>query len=350
MQNDNSIHVATIGAFGHWSYVLDEMADMDNVELVAAAPSISGEDLGAITRHRAASKNIVVFDSHRLLIEKVQPDIVILSCRLDCISGIAMEAAQAGCDIISEKPLALSLRALENLHRAVSVNDVRLMAMLNMRSDPVFQTARRVFQSGAIGEVVLANVRKSYKYGSRPDWFGSREKYGGTMLWVGIHALDIIQFITGRTFTSVAAIQRNFAHPQRPDCEDCVAAVFGLDNGAAATVSVDLLRPENAPTHGDDWIRIVGTLGTLEACSNDLTVRLLQDNSEGQKIPLDPVRPLYRSFLSRKAVDDELMEPEIPFLLTHACLCARDAADAGEFRRIPSMSWSKTPAVAIGGA
>ena len=348
MESNNRIQVATIGAFGHWPFVLDEIAGMSEVKLVAAAPSVAGEDVRSIASHRAAPKDLAVFDTHRSLIKKVRPDIVIVSCRLDCISGIAMEAAHAGCDIICEKPLALSMRALENLYRTISVNRVRLMAMLNMRADPVFQTARRLYQSGVIGEIVLANVRKSYKYGTRPDWFGSRKTYGGTMLWVGIHALDMIQFITGRSFTSVAAIQRNFGHPQRPDCEDCIAAILGLDNGAAATISVDLFRPEQAATHGDDWIRIVGTLGTIEASSKNAAVRVVKDNGEGEKIPLDSRRPLYRPFILGETPEDALVKPDDPFLLTHACLCARDAADAGEFRRIPSASWFKKPPLPIG--
>jgi predicted dehydrogenase len=194
----------------------------------------------------------------------------------------------------------------------------------------------------------LANVRKSYKYGKRPEWFGSRDLYGGTMLWVGIHALDTIYFITGQTFTSTAALQRNAAHPERPDCEDSVAAVFRLSNGGAATVSVDLLRPDVAATHGDDWIRIVGTDGILEARANEGVVRLLRDNAEAVAIAPGPARPVYRPFLLGESSDDGFMRPEDPFLLTHACLCARAAADRGVVEQIPFMPWSKTIAPPAG--
>ena len=33
-------------------------------------------------------------------------------------------------------------------------------------------------RAGQIGQVVLANARKSYKWGTRPQWFGERGRYG----------------------------------------------------------------------------------------------------------------------------------------------------------------------------
>ena len=344
----NKVRVATIGSFGHWACVLDEIAGMNAIEVVAAARAVYGESLDCIAAHPVVPKDVPIFDDYTLMLAAVRPDVVVLSCRLDRIPSIAMDVADAGCDLICEKPLALNAPILRKLYQAVSANDVRLMAMLSMRADPVFQKARQLCQSGAIGEVVMVNARKSYKYGNRPGWFGVRDMYGGTMLWVGIHALDMIYFITGRTFVSAAALQRNFAHPDRPDCEDCVAAILGLDNGGAATVSVDLLRPEAAATHGDDWIRVVGTAGVIEACSNDHVVRLLRDGGEPVTIAPDPARPIYRPFFLEEGRGDGSMCLEDPFLLTHACLCARDAADTGLVERIPEMPWSKSAALRTG--
>ena len=342
------IRIATIGAFGHWVCVLDEIAEMDGVEVVAAARALPGESLDDVVAHPASSKDIVVFDDYRPMLTTLRPDAVVVSCRLDRIPVIATDVANAGCDIVCEKPLALDTPALRKLYQVVTTNGMRLMAMLSMRADPVFQKARELYQNGAIGEVTLVNVRKSYQYGEWEDWFGMRDLYGGTMLWVGIHALDMIHFVTGQTFTSVAAFQQNFAHPHRPDCEDCVAAILGLDNGGIATVSIDLFRPEAAATHGDDWIRVVGTQGILEARSNDGAVRLLSDSAEAITIAPDPARSIYRPFLLGAPSDDGLMQPEDSFLLTHACLCARDAADGDVVEQIPVMPWSKTATARAG--
>ena len=45
-----------------------------------------------------------------------------------------------------------------------------------------------------------------------------------------------------------------------------------FDDGLAATLSFDFLRPETAPTHGDDWARIVGTTGVIEARNDTIDI------------------------------------------------------------------------------
>jgi predicted dehydrogenase len=175
---------------------------------------------------------------------------------------------------------------LEKVRKSVERNKINLTAMLTMRSDPQFVAARQVYDSGAIGEAVLVNARKSYKWGTRPDWFGDKDKYCGTIGWVGIHAFDYINYITGLNFAKVAAMQGNFAHGERPACEDNCAIVAELGNGGHATISVDYCRPEIAGTHGDDWIRIVGTKGVLEASGSKKECSVISKDKGSFQYPL----------------------------------------------------------------
>jgi len=216
----------------------------------------------------------------------------------------------------------------------VKNNNVRLMAIFSMRANPVFQTARRLVRDGAVGHPVLMNARKSYKYGdekARPEWFGQRAIYSGTFPWIGIHALDMIHFATGLRPVQVAALQRNQAHLSRPDCEDTCCGIFEMDGGAQATVSVDYFRPMSAKTHGDDWIRIVGTEGVIEARASENTVTLLKDGGEPQAVPLDEPESLFIPFIEGR---DGLTNGEDALELTKACLYARQAADENRILEI----------------
>ncbi len=257
--------IVSIGGYGYSVFVFDEIVQMDEVNLVAFAPAFDGEDLSIVTSHKIYNDNILCYENYDEMLEKEKPDVVIVSTRLDKIAEISINAANKGCLLICEKPLAINHQDLEKLHDAVNKNNVKLMAMLSMRAEPPFIKAREIYQSGKIGEAVLINSRKSYKWGTRPEWFADKSKYGGTIGWVGIHALDFINFITELEFVSVAAMKSNFSHPERKDCEDNCAMILELSNGGHATVSVDIFRPDSAETHGDDWIRIVGTKGVLEA-------------------------------------------------------------------------------------
>ena len=48
-------------------------------------------------------------------------------------------------------------------------------------------------------------------------------------------------------------------------CADCLSGLFLLEGDVQMTVSIDLLRPDGQKAWGDDWIRIVGSEGSLEA-------------------------------------------------------------------------------------
>lgn len=311
-------------------FVFDEMVGMEEAELVAFAPALEDELPATVTGHKIYHEGIERFEQWPAMLAEVRPDVVVISTRLDLIAPIAKACAEAGCQLICEKPLALTHESLDELRRAVDRNKVNLFAMHTMRSLGAFVAAREVYQRGTIGEVVLANGRKSYKWGTRPAWFGWREIYGGTIGWVGIHALDFIHFVTSVGYRSVMAMQGNFAHTTHPDCEDNCALVLEMANGGHATVSIDLLRPSTAPTHGDDWVRIVGTRGVIEANATQGTCQVIAEGGGPMGVPVPADRKMFRNFLLGllgKAEYPPELTAQDAFMLTHVCLCARDAAD-----------------------
>jgi predicted dehydrogenase len=197
-----------------------------------------------------------------------------------------------------------------------------------MRGDPQFAADKQVYDSGDIGEAVLINARKSYKWGTRPDWFGDKDKYGGTIGWVGIHAFDYINYITGLNFAKVAAMQGNFAHSERPACEDNCAIVAELSNGGHITISVDYCRPEIADTHGDDWVRIVGTKGVLEASGSKKECSVISKDKGSFQYPLPEGKDkIFSKFLLNILAgksNDKIAQAS--FMLTKVCLIAIEAA------------------------
>lgn len=318
--------IVCIGGWGHWFEVLQALESCPDAQLCGVAPAFDGEDLETICSH-PLMKDVPRFGNAEELLREVPADFCIASTRPGHIAGAIIEAAKAGLDIIAEKPIGITLEETAAVESAVEANGVRLMAIFSMRALPVFQTARRLYREGTIGKAVLVNTRKSYKYGdetARPEWFGKRSEYGGTFPWIGIHALDMIRFTTDLGIHRIAALQRNQTHPSRPDCEDTCCAILELDGGVQGTVSVDCFRPENAGTHGDDWIRIVGTEGVIEARANEGTCTLLKNGTVPESIPLDEPESLFIPFVEG---GEGLTHKADAFELTKASLAARQAAD-----------------------
>ena len=326
-----TLKVVSIGGFGHSVFVFDDMLGMDEAELAGLAPAYGGEDISFFTSH-ALCKDVPVYDNYPAMLEDLKPDLAIISTRLDVIPEVVIAAASVGCHIIAEKPLALDLQTLEKVQRVVHHSGVKLIAMLSMRSEPQFVAARKIYESGVIGEAILVNGRKSYKWGSRAEWMGEQSKYRGTLLWVGIHAVDFTNYITGLGFKKVAAMKGNFSHPERPACDDNCTMVLEISNGGHATVSVDLCRPGSAGTWGDDWVRVVGTKGIIEARGSDLTCRVLVDGEEPVPVELPEKARIFREFLLAVAGDDSISIPqEESFMLTKVCIHGQESAEQGKF-------------------
>jgi len=334
--------LALIGNWGHHVHVLLETDEMADVTMAALAPGFTGEDLSSLQEKYS---DAVTYDDHRGMLEAVQPDVVIISTQLDLIPYLAIDAANAGCHSICEKPLATEHDALQKLWKAVVANRTQCIAMLSNRNQPVLAYAGNQIKAGRIGEVKLLNARKSYKFSNeRAAWLRKRSTYGGTIPWIGIHALDFIDAVTDTSFCSVSAMHANAAHPQHPEIEDSCIMNIRCKNGALATASVDYLRPQSANCHGDDWLRIVGTEGILEVCMDRGQCTIIDSDGHSEIINFDEKQayyaPLIRIFpKAGTAMPTE--ETRRSFNLTHVGLCARDAADTGTIVNDLSGPWIK---------
>lgn len=336
------LRTVVIGSIGHLQAVLAEMNGLAEAQVVGLAPACPEDDLNSL-RKLPTVGDAPFFADHQAMLRELKPDLAIVSSRLDRIAPMAIDAANAGCHIISEKPYALDEGSLRQLYAAIRANSVHCIPMLSNRTHPVLRAAREIVQSGQIGRAVVANARKSYKWGTRPAWFGQRSTYGGTIPWIGIHALDFIHCLVGQRFTSVSALHANLAHPAHPGCEDVCVLAMTLVGGAHATASIDYFRPTGSRTHGDDWVRLVGTEATLEAYL-DRNLLTLTDKSATREIALPPAVPAFSPFIKALANKQAwpVTDTETAFHLTHACLVARESADRKTHLPIPAFCTPET--------
>jgi predicted dehydrogenase len=332
------LRVATIGTWGHLGDPLTEISSMPDAQIVAHARAVETEDIAHV-RKMARKDSLPVFDDYQQMLREVRPDVVIVSTRIDRLNSIAIEVANAGGHIICEKPLAMTHADLVKLHAVTQAKKVQCISMLGNGRQPAMRAAMAAIEAGTIGDVALINTRKSYKWGERPDWFGDRKCYGGSIGWIAIHALEMIHLLSRQDFVSVAAMQSNRAHPDRPGCEDNGLLLFELSGGGHASVSFDLLRPHAAATHGDDWVRIVGSHGVIEASHDRGWCKLVTDESPEVDLPLPPRGTFYAPFLRGIASAGGSPMPEMTraFKLAHVALVARDAADTRSVQNISSF-------------
>jgi predicted dehydrogenase len=258
------IRLALAGFDGHPEEILRVLPQLPDVELVAVAEEESDQEAQAnVLRDRSAAK-ARRYETLGQLLEVETPDVVAVCNNNGRRSAAILACAARKVNAIAEKPLALNRADLDGVYAAVERSGIQLGMLLPMRFDSPYLAMRRIVESGAIGEVVQMDAQKSYQLGARPAWQKHRATYGGTILWIGIHSIDLMLRVSGRRFTEAASLQGHVGFPEAGDMENATATLFRLDNGGSATLRLDYLRPAAASGHGDDRLRVSGERGIVE--------------------------------------------------------------------------------------
>lgn len=323
-----ALRIGQIGTDGHQNMVLNGIAKIAGAQLVACAKGHSGDTLEKVKKHPAFSDQTQVYDDYQHMLDQEQLDLVSICRPYSLNAEAAIAAANKKIDIVCEKPVATTLKDLNLLEQAVSANQIRLTAMFGMRLSPAFRAAKKAVEAGLIGQPILATGQKSYKFGTRPDFFKKRETYGGTIPWVAIHAVDYTRWVAGLEYTQVAALHGNLNHPDYPECEDQGGILFRFNNGGTAIVNLDYLRPSTAPTHGDDRLRIAGTEGVIEVTDCGTRTHLIREGEAPRDLPLEPEEDfLVNLYQERIGEAKHIVGPDEAIKVTRICLVAREAAD-----------------------
>jgi predicted dehydrogenase len=125
----------------------------------------------------------------------------------DQLATVAEAAAAAGKHVLIEKPGARRAAELDPVLRAAERSGAVVRVGFNHRYHRALQEARRIFLSGALGEMMF--VRGRYGHGGRigydREWRADPKiSGGGELLDQGIHLIDLSRWFLGE-FASVQA-------------------------------------------------------------------------------------------------------------------------------------------------
>ncbi len=320
--------IGMIGGIGHNGYVFDGVRARADARIVGVAPGPAEESAAAIARQaERIDQSPKVFDNFRRMLDDEKPDIVSVACHYADHAAVAIEVIERGHHVFIEKPMATTLDDLQALERVFDNANVQLSCMLGLRYAPAFTTAWRVVDHGAIGEVRLMTAQKSYKLGKRPAWTHDRDRYGGTIPWVGSHAIDWLHWFSGARFEHVYATHSARSNRDHGELEASALCHFTMSNDIFGGVNIDYLRPGKAMSHGDDRIRVAGTDGVIEVSEGRA---YLIDDQGPRDLELEPKREIFAEFMDQiEGTAMSLISAEDAFLTTKACLLARQSADEG---------------------
>jgi predicted dehydrogenase len=314
------LRLGMIGLDGHTGEILSHLKRLPGIEFVAVADANSAALKRFVGQH--------TYSDYRQMLASERLDVVAICNNNGERAGAILACAERKLPFIAEKPFAIEMDELARVRKAVERAGAPFSTLLPLRFDPPYSTMKRLVAAGEIGEVAQIASQKSYKMGKRADWYKKRATYGGTIAWIGIHMIDLMRFASGREFTEAYSVQGHIGFPDYGDMETVTASVFRLDNGGAATLRMDYYRPETAPTHGDDRLRLSGPGGVIEyQASTGLT--LLKAGAKPQTITdLDPKGSVFLDFIGSAWLGKPAqLTPADIWRVNEITLLARDSAE-----------------------
>jgi predicted dehydrogenase len=337
--------VAFIGARGHTHYPLRGLERLPHLRVTALADVGAGCSVDPIARWCAEHGHVAQrFDDWRNMLDTAKPHLLVVCGPFELHAEMTLAAIEREIHVFAEKPVAMTLEELDRLRDAHARHPhVHLAGMMGKRYDPGFYTARALVRSGAIGDVRLINARKSYKLGKRDAHYHDRATYGGTIPWVGAHAFDWIAWIGGHPIEQITALHSSQHSAGNGTMERSAGCLMALAGERIATASIDVFRPPTAPTHGDDWVRVVGTEGVIEA--RESSVQLINAGNDGSTpVPVgNDGRQIFTDLVKAIELDNPgdahatmpaLVDAKQTFELTRTCLLARQSADENRTLRV----------------
>ena len=252
-----SVRVGLVGCGRIAQNHFDAIKRVEGLELSAVC------DVDARRAQAAGDANGVPwFTSYEKLLAESSSDAIVICTPSGMHPNQGILAARAGKHVISEKPMAITLSAADELVAACDEANVHLFVVKQNRLNPPVQALRRAIEKGRFGRIYLANstVRWSrpQEYYDSADWRGTWEFDGGAIMNQASHYVDLMYWLVGPVESVMAKTATLARHIE---VEDTGVAILKFRNGAIGVLEVTMLT---FPKNLEGSITILGEKGTAK--------------------------------------------------------------------------------------
>ncbi len=152
------------------------------------------------------------------LLDEQRPDVVHILTPPQTHAALALQAMEAGCHVLVEKPMALSLDEADAMIAAARIRGVKLCINHNQLFDPVLLQARRLIEEGFVGTVI--HVESYYGFNlaqtSERRWVANLP--GGVFQNLAPHPLSLIlEFLEDPLELHASTLTTGTLGPDVPD-------------------------------------------------------------------------------------------------------------------------------------
>ena len=203
-------------------------------------------------------------DYHKMLKEQ-HPELVAICTESGKHAAIALDCIAAGCNVIIEKPIALSIKDVDAVIKAAKEKHVKVSACHQNRFNKAIQKIREAVDKNRFGRMFYgtAHIRwcRDWEYYSRAPWRGTWEQDGGALMNQCIHNIDLLRWMMGDDIEEVVAYTDRLNH-EYIHAEDLgIALVKFKDHKYGIIEGTTDVYPKNL----EETLYLFGEKGTVKA-------------------------------------------------------------------------------------
>jgi len=212
------------------------------------------------------------YTDYKELLEKEKPQLVAIATESGKHAAIALDCIEAGCNVIIEKPIALSIKDADKIIEAGKAKGVLVCANHQNRFNKSVQYIRKAVEQGRFSKLLhaTAHIRwnRGRDYYTQALWRGTWAQDGGALMNQCIHNIDLLRWMMGDEIDEVFAYTDNKIHPFI-EAEDIGIALVKFKNGSYGIIEgTTNVYPKNL----EETLYLFGESGTVKAGGKSVNI------------------------------------------------------------------------------
>ena len=205
------------------------------------------------------------YSDYKEMIRQEKPELVTIATESGKHAQIALDCIEAGCNIIIEKPIALSLADADEIIRCSEAKGVKVCVSHQNRFNRSIHKIREAVDKGRFGGMMYgtAHIRwcRDWEYYSRAPWRGTWAQDGGALMNQCIHNIDLLRWMMGGEVECVMGMTDRLNHDYI-EAEDLGIALVKFGNGSYGIIEGTTdIYPKNL----EETLYLFGRKGTVKA-------------------------------------------------------------------------------------
>lgn len=214
-------------------------------------------------KNRADEYKVPGFVDYKQMLKKMKGkmNLVVIATPNSLHYQMALDALEAGYDILVEKPIDFTHDRVEQIVKRAKELGRNAFAVLQVRYNPTVGMVREALEHKLFGDLRSISLIQRWQRPSTyfDSWRADIEVGGRTLYEVGIHYLDIVQLLFGLPSVKASACFNN--KHKNVAFEDTVFAILQFPNKASGSLEVTIA---SEPSNLECSISVLGSEGFLK--------------------------------------------------------------------------------------